>query len=154
MEHLWDSQLMRVIFYGMLVWLWIIPPSAFSCDSQLNPRAFQIDSSNEYDLLPTGMMAIRYVPTHEEASPHVSVHRVMMVLPGRQSSMPEAEDPHYRVVEVDGTVGWLTYLISTHALFYGVGQDALGFPERAWIDPEEDGLNGNEYLNGRSPLTE
>lgn len=152
MENLRDSLRMRVMFCGMLVWLLVIPHSAFSCDSQLNPRAFQTDSSNEYDLLPTGMMAIRYVPTHEEASPHVSVHRIMMVLPGRQSSMPEAKDAQYRVVEVDGTVGWLTYLISTHALFYGVGQDALGFPERAWIDPEEDGLNGNEYLNGRSPL--
>jgi hypothetical protein len=52
------------------------------------------------------------------------------------------------VVEVDGTVGWMTYLVAAHALFYGVGQDSLGFPERMWIDSEEDGLNGNEHLNG------
>jgi hypothetical protein len=26
-------------------------------------------------------------------------------------------------------------------------QDGLGFPERMWVDPEEDGLNGNEHLN-------
>jgi hypothetical protein len=28
-----------------------------------------------------------------------------------------------------------------------MGQDGLGFPERMWVDPEEDGLNGNEHLN-------
>lgn len=142
----------RACLCGIFMLLLAMPLPALSCDSKLNPNAFRVDSSNQYDLLPTGMMAIRYASTHEEASPHVSIHRVVMVLPDRQSSLPEANDPRYRVLEVDGTVGWLTYLISAHALFYGVGQDSLGFPERMWIDPAEDGLNGNEYLNGREPL--
>lgn len=146
-----NSLLIRAVLYGIL--LAAVPLPALSCESQLNPHAFKVDISNQYELLPTGMMAIRYVPTNGESSPHVSVHRVLMVLPDRQSSIPEAKDPQYRVIEVDGTVGWLTYIISAHALYYGVGQDVLGFPERiCWIDPEEDGLNGNEHINGREPV--
>lgn len=129
--------------------LWAISPPAWSCDSQLNAQAFQASVFNRNDLLPNGMMAIRYAGIGEEVSPHVSVHRVMMTLPGRELTIPEAENPDYLVVEVDGTVGWITYVVAAHALFYGMGQDALGFPERMWSDPEEDGLNGNEHFNGQ-----
>ncbi len=128
--------------------LWVVPFPAWACDSQLNPHAFQASVFSQNDLLPNGMMAIRYAGIDEEASPHVSVHRVMMTLPGRELIIPEAKSPEYLVVEVDGTVGWITYLVAAHALFYGMGQDSLGFPERIWVDSEEDGLNGNEHLNG------
>lgn len=144
-----DSPLICAVFCVIPLFLLIHPHSVLSCESQLNPSAFQVDSSNVFDLLPTGMMAVRYAPINGEASPHVSVHRVLMVLPDRQPSIPEATDPRYRVIEVDGTVGWLTYLISAQALYYGVGQDILGFPERVWMDPEEDGINGNEHINGK-----
>jgi len=142
-------------FIGTVPWvipllLWVVPFPAWSCDFQLNPQAFQSNVSNDNDLLPNGMLAIRYTGTGKEVSPHVSVHRVMMTLPGRQLNIPEAQDPEYLVVEVDGTIGWMTYLVAAHALFYGVGQDSLGFPERMWVDSEEDGLNGNEHLNGRN----
>ncbi len=129
--------------------LWAVPLPAWSCDSQLNPHAFRSSAFNQNDLLPNGMMAIRYSGSGEEASPHVSVHRVMMTLPGRELIIPEAKNPEYLVMEVDGTVGWITYLVAAHALFYGMGQDSLGFPERMWVDSAEDGLNGNEHLNGR-----
>lgn len=130
--------------------LWAIPLPSWSCDSQPNPLAFQSNVSTQNELLPNGMMAIRYSETGREILPHVSVHRVMMTLPGRQLPIPEAKDPDYLVVEVDGTIGWMTYLVAAHALFYGVGQDGLGFPEKVWVDSEEDGLNGNEHLNGQS----
>jgi hypothetical protein len=146
--------LILMFLCGTLLLVFAHPVLVLSCESQLNPSAFRVDSSNEFELLPTGMMAVRYAPINEEVSPHVSVHRVLMVLPDRQPLLPEARDPRYRVIEIDGTVGWLTYLISAHALFYGVGQDVLGFPERIWLDPEEDGLNGNEHKNGREPLLE
>ena len=141
-------------FIGTVPWvipllLWVVPFPAWSCDSQLNPQAFQSNVSNQNDLLPNGMLAIRYAGTGMEGLPHVSVHRVMMTLPGRQLAIPEAKNPEYLVVEVDGTIGWMTYLVAAHALFYGVGQDSLGFPERMWVDSEEDGLNGNEHLNGK-----
>lgn len=127
------------------------PPPTLSCDSLLNPSAFQVTTFTQNTLLPNGMMAIRYPETEQEGTPHVSVHRVLMVIPGLQESLPEASDMHYRIVEGDGTIGWITYILSAQALFYGVGEDSLGFPEKIWIDPEEDGLNGNEHINGREP---
>ncbi len=126
------------------------PLPALSCESQLNPSAFQFKSFIQHTLLPNGMMAFRYPETEQEVSPHVSVHRVMMIVPGLQPALPESKDAQYRVIEVDGGVGWMTYLVSAHALFYGVGEDSLGFPMKTWIDPQEDGLNGNEHLNGRA----
>ncbi len=143
-----DGPLVGNIPWVIPLLLLTAPLPSWSCDSQLNPQAFQYNVSNHNDLLPNGMMAIRYAGTGEEVSPHVSVHRVMMTLPGRQLTIPEAKNPKYLVVEVDGTVGWITYFVAAHALFYGVGQDGLGFPLRMWVDPEEDGLNGNEHLNG------
>ena len=144
-----DGPLIGTVPWVITLLLWVIPYPAWSCDSQLNPQAFQSTISNQNDLLPNGMLAIRYAETEMEVSPHVSVHRVMMTLPGRQLSIPEAKNPEYLVVEVDGTIGWMTYLVAAHALFYGVGQDSEGFPERMWVDSEEDGLNGNEHLNGK-----
>lgn len=146
-----DGPLVGTVRWVTALLLWAISLPSGACDSQLNPHAFQSNNlnQNQNDLLPNGMMAIRYAGSGEEVSTHVSVHRVMMTLPGRQLTLPEAKDPKYFVVEVDGTIGWVTYLVAAHALFYGVGQDALGFPERMWIDPEEDGLNGNEHINGR-----
>lgn len=143
-----DGPFVGQVPWVMAVLLWAVPFPSWSCDSQLNPQAFQSIVSNQNDLLPNGMMAIRYAGTGKEVFPHVGVHRVMMTLPGRQHTIPQAKDPEYLVVEVDGTIGWVTYLVAAHALFYGVGQDSLGFPKKMWIDPEEDGLNGNEHLNG------
>ncbi len=144
-----DGPLIGKIPWVIPLLLWAIPLPSWSCDSQLNPQAFQSNIPDQNDFLPNGMMVIRYAGTGEEISPHVSVHRVMMTLPGRQLMIPEAKNPEYLVVEVDGTIGWMTYLVVAHALFYGMGQDGLGFPERMWVDPEEDGLNGNEHLNGQ-----
>ncbi len=144
-----DGPLIGRIPWILPLLICLFPFSAWSCDSQLNPYAFQANVSNDNELLPNGMMAIRYPRTGAEVLPHVSMHRVMMILPGRQLTLPEAKDPKYLVVEVDGTIGWMTYLVAAHALFYGVGQDSLGFPERMWVDSEEDGLNGNEHLNGK-----
>lgn len=140
-----------LIFAVTPLFLFASPSPTWPCESLLNPLAFQVATFTQNTLLPNGMMAIRYPETEQEVSPHVSVHRVLMVLPGLQESLPEASDTHYRIIEVDGTVGWMTYVLSAHALFYGVGEDSLGFPEKIWIDPEEDGLNGNEHINGREP---
>ena len=139
-----------LIFAVSSLFLLTCPSQALPCDSQLNPHAFEAKTFTQNTLLPNGMMAIRYPETDQEISPHVSVHRVMMVMPGLQTELTESKDIHYRVVEVDGTIGWMTYLLSANALYYGVGEDSLGFPQKTWIDPEEDGINGNEHLNGMS----
>jgi hypothetical protein len=49
-------------------------------------------------------------------------------------------------VEVDGSLGQLLYVIVAAPLYYGTDVDEEGLPRRLWIDPEEDGLNGNETL--------
>ncbi|GJL69018.1 MAG: hypothetical protein NPIRA06_16530 [Nitrospirales bacterium] len=148
-----SGPLFFMVFGAAPLFLAAYPSPTLSCESLLNPLAFQITTFTQNTLLPNGMMAIRYPETEQEVSPHVSVHRVLMVIPGLQESLPEASDGHYRIVEGDGTIGWITYIVSAHALFYGVGEDSLGFPEKIWIDPEEDGLNGNEHINGREPDT-
>ncbi|WP_447963398.1 hypothetical protein [Nitrospira sp. Ecomares 2.1] len=144
-----SGPLIFMVFGIAPIFLFASPTPALSCESLLNPLAFQVTTFTQNTLLPNGMMAIRYPATEQEVSPHVSVHRILMVIPGLQESLPEASDIHYRIVEGDGTIGWITYIVSAHALFYGVGEDSLGFPEKMWIDPEEDGLNGNEHINGR-----
>jgi len=68
-----------------------------------------------------------------------------MILRGLHPLLPEAKDPRYRVLETEGTLNPMTYLIATNPLYYGIGIDSLGFPTQTWIDPEEDGLNGNEH---------
>ncbi|GJL59283.1 MAG: hypothetical protein NPIRA03_21400 [Nitrospirales bacterium] len=86
--------------------LWVLtyfpdffPPTTCSCDSSLNPSAFQVTTFTQNTLLPNGMMAIRYPETEQERALHVSVHRVLMVIPGLQESLPEALDMHYGSVE-------------------------------------------------------
>ena len=145
-----DGPLFQVVSWTIPLLFFLVPSRAWSCESNLNPSAFQAQTFTQNTLLPNGMMAIRYPGTAQETAPHVSVHRVIMTVPGLQNTLPEAADEHYRVVEVDGTIGWVTYLLAAHALFYGMGQDGLGFPEKMWVDPKEDGLNGNEHLNGRA----
>jgi hypothetical protein len=118
------------------------------CDALPNPKAFEIFSSADSQLLPNGMMVITYGTGGGELHKHVTVHRVVMVLPGLHPLLPEAKDPRYKVLETDGTLSPMTYLIVANALYYGVGIDSMGFPQKTWIDSEEDGLNGNERPTG------
>jgi len=148
MGSLRDGPLLGKIPWALPLLLWAIPVPSLAC--HFNPQAFQSNILSRSALLPNGMMAMRYEHSEgseQESCPHVSVHRVMMTLPGHQLTVPEANNPEYFVIEVDGTLGWITYIIASHALFYGVGQDSLGFPEQMWVDSEEDGLNGNEHMN-------
>lgn len=99
-----DGPLIGKISWVLPLLLWVIPLPAWPCDSQLNPQAFHFIDSTHNDLLPNGMMAIRYDGIGMEVSPHVGVHRVMMTLPGREFAIPEAHDPEYLVLEVDGGI--------------------------------------------------
>ena len=123
-----------------------ITPASFACQNTPNPQAFEVISPGEDQLLPNGMMVVKYGDNAAEHRRHVTVHRVVMVLAGRHTKLPELRNPRYRVLETNGTLNPMTYIIITNALYYGVGVDSLGFPQKAWIDSEEDGLNGNEHL--------
>ena len=135
-----------VVFVGMISLFIVAPFASQACLDVPNPEEFQVDLPAESQLLPNGMMVVRYVDLKGEQRIHVTIHRVMGVFPGRHPSLPELRDPQFKVMESDGTIGPITYLIKAHALYYGEGIDSLGFPKKSWIDPQEDGLNGNEHL--------
>ena len=90
------------------------------------------------------MIALVYKHNDGETAIHVTVHRIHMTLSGYNPSLPERRDPQYMVLQTDATLNPITYVIKTNALYYGMGRDTIGFPTKTWIDPEEDGLNGNE----------
>jgi len=133
-----------VIYGGMMMLLACLPSVSWACHEYPNPNAFQHPLANESDLLPNGMMSVVYKTEEGEQTIHVSVHRIHMTLAGYHPMLPERRDPQYTVLQTDGTLNPMTYVILTNALYYGTGKDAIGFPTHSWIDPDEDGLNGNE----------
>ena len=140
-----SSSKTAAVLGGMIIVLACLSSESWACHETLNPHAFQHPVANESDLLPNGMMTVIY--RHEEEGKqtiHVSVHRIHMTLPGYHPILPERRDPQYTVLQTDGTLNPMTYVILTNALYYGTGRDSIGFPTHTWIDPDEDGLNGNE----------
>jgi len=129
---------------GVIALLTCFSSESWACHQHLNPIAFQHPLSNESDLLPNGMMAIVYQHEQGEQMIHVTVHRIHMIMAGYHPRLPERRDPKYTVLQTDGTLSPMTYVIITNALIYGTGRDSLGFPTKTWIDSDEDGLNGNE----------
>ncbi len=129
---------------GTVILLVCLPFGSLACHDHPNPLAFQHPLPNESDLLPNGMMAIVYQHEQGEQAIHVTVHRIHMIMAGHYPRLPERRDPQYTVLQTDGTLNPMTYVIITNALMYGTGRDSLGFPTKTWIDSNEDGLNGNE----------
>ncbi len=121
-----------------------LPPDSWACQEHPNPIAFQHPLSKESDLLPNGMMSIVYQHEQGETVIHVTVHRIHMIMAGHNLRLPERRNPKFIVLQTDGTLNPMTYVILKNALYYGTGRDAIGFPTKTWIDPDEDGLNGNE----------
>jgi hypothetical protein len=91
-----------------------------------------------------GMMLIMYGDRDQDLVTHVSLHRVLRVLPGIEPDLPAEEASRLTVLITDGTLGPLTYIIFREPFYYGSDLDELGLPRRLWQDAEEDGINGNE----------
>ena len=138
------SSQMVAVLSGMMILFASLPSESTACHDTLNPEAFQHPLANESDLLPNGMMAVIYKQEEGDETIHVSIHRIQMILAGYHPMLPERRDPQYTVLQTDGTLNPMTYVIITNALFYGTGRDPIGFPTHTWIDSDEDGLNGNE----------
>ena len=99
---------------------------------------------------PNGMMEIRYHdPTNRFFIDHATLHRVLRVTPGSHSALAADDSKQYTLIEMEGALVSWVYWIFREPLFYGNDLDSAGFPQQLWIDPEEDGINGNErrYLN-------
>jgi len=124
-----------------------LPSYSVACHDHPNPIAFPHPLSNDSELLPNGMMAIVYQHERGEQIIHITVHRIHMMMAGHHPRLPERRNPKYTVLQTNGTLNPMTYVIIKNALYYGTGRDAIGFPTKTWIDPEEDGLNGNEQAS-------
>ena len=133
-----------IVVGGTCVFLVCLPTPSWACHEHPNPIAFQHPISNDSELLPNGMMAIVYQHEQGEEIIHITVHRIHMIIAGFHPQLPERRNPKFTVLQTDGTLNPMTYVIVKHALYYGIGRDAIGFPTKTWIDPDEDGLNGNE----------
>ena len=138
------SKTATVLVGGTVVLLTCFSSESWACHEHPNPIAFQHPLANESDLLPNGMMVVVYKYEQGDEVIHVTIHRVHMILAGYHPMLPERRDPKYTVLQTDGTLNPMTYVIRTNALYYGIGKDVIGFPTKSWIDPDEDGLNGNE----------
>lgn len=144
------SKTATVLVGGAVFLLACLPSESWACHELPNPIAFQHPLTKESDLLPNGMMAIVYQHEQGEQALHVTMHRIHMIMAGHHPLLPERRDPQYTVLETDGTLSPMTYVILANPLYYGIGRDALGFPTKTWIDPDEDGLNGNERASFRT----
>jgi hypothetical protein len=119
---------------------------AWACLASPDQAAFAWRLAEDADPQPSGLMLMAYREGESGTVTHVTFHHVIRVLPGKQPDLPEEEAVRFTILFTDGTLGPLTYIISREPLYYGTDLDVNGLPLRLWIDPEEDGLNGNERL--------
>ena len=136
------SRLVLVGGLGLLLWT----GAASACQLWPDQAAFAWKLAEDADPQPNGLMLMTYREDENGTATHVSFHHVVRVLPGRQPDLPEEEAARFTILFTDGTLEPLTYIISKEPLYYGTDLDSDGHPHRLWIDPEEDGLNGNERL--------
>jgi hypothetical protein len=114
-----------------------------------NEPAFAWHLVEDAEPLPDGLILVVYRPVEGGSAVHVTLHRVVYVLPGKPNPIPEVEASRHAMLIIDGPVGTQTYIADRDPLYYGSDPDSDGMPRRVWIDAEEDGLNGNERLVGR-----
>lgn len=130
----------------LLLWMSAWTTGASACQASPDQAAFAWRLAEDADPQPSGLMLMAYGESDNGTVTHVSLHHVVRVLPGRQPDLPDEEAVRFTILFTDGTLGPLTYIISREPLYYGTDLDVNGLPLRLWIDPEEDGLNGNERL--------
>jgi hypothetical protein len=135
---------LMVLITGIIGY-WSVPP-AEACQSQPEKAAFDWALVEDANPLPNGMMWVGYGDSAEGTIKHVTLHRILRVLPGIQPEIPVEEALRFTVLITDGTLEPLTYIIFREPLYYGTDLDEPGFPRRIWQDPEEDGLSGNEVV--------
>jgi len=139
--------LMGFLIAGIIGY-WSVPP-AEACQSQPEKATFDWAMVEDTYPLPNGMMWVGYADPAEGAIKHVTLDRILRVLPGIQPDLPVEEALRFTVLITDGTLDPITYIIFREPLYYGTDLDELGLPRRMWQDPEEDGVNGNERAGMR-----
>jgi hypothetical protein len=123
----------------------VSPSSPLACEQRPEQNAFRWELAEDALPQPNGMLLIEYEDPTDHLVTHVTYHRIIQLLP-RPVFTTVALKSDQMSVEVDGSLGPLLYVIVAAPLYYGTDIDESGLPQRLWIDPEEDGLNGNEQL--------
>ena len=146
------SRSRRALLAGTFAILVSGPVPLYACERGPDAAAFAWLLADDANPQPSGMMLVGYRDETLGHITHVTFHRVARTLPGRQPDLPAEEIGRYTVLFSDGTLGPLTYVIFTQALYYGTDLDTTGLPRRVWFDSEEDGVNGNELLVFRAAM--
>lgn len=119
-----------------------------ACEVRPNPQDFRWELAEDAFPQPSGMLLIAYEDAGSHQTTHATYHRVVRIVP-RPVLGAVSNGTDEILVEVDGGIGPLIYVIVSAPLYYGTDLDEMGLPRRVWLDPEEDGLNGNEMLMDR-----
>ena len=133
-----------VVSVTILLFFWTTPAWSL-CHNTPDRGSFDWSLIEDASPHPSGLMVVRY---HERGNPsaisHATLHRVLRASPGVQPPLTPAEAAKYAFIQIEGELTDWTYLIFQEPLFYGTHLDSQGLPQQLWIDPEEDGENGNE----------
>ncbi|MGH7230784.1 MAG: hypothetical protein ACREJU_05415 [Nitrospiraceae bacterium] len=152
--HSTESFLARLIVVSFTMTM-VLLSSLYAEACRSNPDRVSFDWAlvEDADPLANGMMLVMYGDRDQGIVTHVSLHRILRVLPGIESDLPAEEASRLTALITDGTLGPLTYIIFREPFYYGADLDELGLPRRLWQDAEEDGINGNETLVTHVELT-
>ena len=126
---------------ALAILLWTSEPVA--CDLGPNQQDFRRQLAEDAFPQPNGMLLIAYEDPASHRTTHVTYHRVLRVF-ATPVLAPVSHAADETLVEVDGSLSPLIYVIVSAPLYYGTDVDEIGLPRRMWLDSEEDGLNGNE----------
>jgi len=139
--------LMGILILGTIGYWSVLP--AQGCQRESEQAVFDWAFVENANPLPNGMMWVGYRDREDGTIRHVSFHRIVRVLPGIQPDLPVEEALRFTVLITAGTLDPITYIFFREPLYYGTDLDELGLPRRMWLDPEEDGVNGNERAGMR-----
>lgn len=131
-------------FTVVLLLILIQTPSVAACGTVPDPRAFDLETVDDVQWLPNGLLLITYRDIQSGRASHATIHHVLASLPIPAEAVFTSGAGGVTLFTINGADSGVTYAVMSHALFYGDTLASDGFPQRLWEDPDEDGLNGNE----------
>jgi hypothetical protein len=97
-----------MVLITRIIGYWSVPP-AEACQSQPEKAAFDWALVEDANPLPNGMMWVGYGDSAEGTIKHVTLHRILRVLPGIQPDLPIEEALRFTVLITDGTLDPITF---------------------------------------------
>jgi hypothetical protein len=131
---------LNVVALAILLWT----SEVVACDLGPTQQDFRWELAEDAFPQPNGMLLIAYEDPASHRTTHVTYHRIRQVFQKPVLAPVSHTAADETLVEVDGSLSPLIYVIVSAPLYYGTDVDEMGLPRRMWLDSEEDGLNGNE----------